>query len=118
MIENVKFGEDDIHEIVEIGDNKYRKKLIILDTKGMIYEDKKKIIVKELKKVYGEIPKGITFEKIKTEKTKIIPDGFRILIKCDWIKRNRFYDYNNGLKFGRILKAINKHIKNGDVNEN
>jgi len=111
LIKNVNTNTDDLHEIIETGDNKFRKKLVKINMVGLNFDSKKELIKKELEKTYGSIPEGITFRKLSTQKSHDNPDGFRVLLNCNWIKRNRFYDYKGEFKLGRVFKAINKQIE-------
>ena len=100
--------EKNLSEIVDIGDGQVRRKLCIVDVNGKSFEEKKEILGSRLKDTYGTIPKGVSFKKMQTRKSIQNPDGIRVLVYCNWIKRNRFYDENGKFKFGRIVKAINK----------
>ena len=110
-VKNVSVQPDALHEIVDVAENKLRKKLIQLKTAGLTFQEKKELVLKELIKTYGEVPNGISIVKRITKKTDVNPDGLRILVNCDWIKRNRFNDYHGIFRFGRLVKAINKEIE-------
>lgn len=111
MINNVnaKYGHNKV--VVKNINNKIRKKLITIDVKKLTWEEKKNIIQTKLIDVYGDIPNGISFIKIRSRDIINNIDGLRLLVKCDWIKRNRFFDYNGVFHFGTLINAINKEIE-------
>jgi len=87
-----------------------RKRLIVLDVSAMEYGAKKKLIETQLLKTFGEIPSGVSFDIRFTKKSKHNPDGKRIFIRCDWIKRNRFHDMDGKFHYGTLIKAIKKRL--------
>jgi hypothetical protein len=100
-----------IHNLRETKTGITRNQLIEHNVSGKLWNEKKELVEKEMKFLYGCIPTGISLLKRETKKTDINPDGLRIFVHCDWIKRNRFYDYKGVLKLGRIFKAINKQLE-------
>lgn len=110
-IDNVKAQPLMIHTLKETKTGILRNQLIEYNVSGMTWTEKKELIEKEMKLVYGDIPKGVSFLKRETKKNEVNPDGLRLFVYCEWIKRNRFYDYKGILRVGRIFKAINKQIE-------
>ena len=109
-INNVNVNHDNHKEMIQTISGRIRKKLKVFDTDNLSWDDKKKMITEYLIDTYGEIPQGVSFSKRKT-KDKHNPDGLRIFVICDWIKRNRFYDENGVFKIGTLINAINKQIE-------
>jgi len=104
------------HDVVESDNSKYRKKLIKLDVSGLTYNEKKELLKNEIEKSCPSIFDDISFKKISTRKSVHNPDGIRILIHCNWIKRNRFFDLDGKFRLGTVYKAYNKY-KTGTTNE-
>ena len=98
-------------EITQTVRGKIRKQLKVIDVSGMTWIQKKNEIEEHLYIAYNKIPDGITFSKRKTKDIKNNPDGLRIFVLCNWIKRNRFYDDGGIFKIGSLMQAINKHIE-------
>lgn len=117
IINNVKANYKKTKEISQNINGKIRKKLVTLNVKGMDWEEKEKIIKENLIKIYSTIPNGITISKRKTSDKDNNPDGLRIFVKCNWIKRNRFHDYKGTYPLGSLLQAINRQIE-GKTKEN
>jgi uncharacterized protein YfkK (UPF0435 family) len=97
-------------EITQTIRGKIRKKLKVINVSNMTWEQKKNEIKEHLYMAYGNIPDGLTFSKRKTKDIKNNPDGLRIFVLCNWIKRNRFYDDGGKFKLGAFIVNINEHI--------
>jgi len=110
IIDNVKANHIYCKEVIRTMSGRIRKKLRILDVSGKTLKEKKILIEQDLLKIYGNIPDGIRFSKRKT-KDKHNPDGFRLFVICEWIKRNRFYDVGGTFKIGSLMQAINNQIE-------
>jgi len=115
-IRNVKSNYTYCKEVIKTMDGRIRKKLSVLDVSEKTLTEKREIITKRLLRVYGAIPDGVRFSKRKT-KDPFNPDGYRIFVMCDWIKRNRYYDEKGKFKIGSLIVAINKQIE-GKTNKN
>lgn len=108
---NVIHDDDATHEIIERDDGTLRNKLRTFDVKGLPYKEKRDMIHKEIMDTFDDIPDGIHFSKMQTKKNENNPDGYRVLVSCDWLTRQRFYDRKGVYGIGRLVKAINKEIK-------
>ena len=116
IIKNVKSNYTYCKEVITTINGRIRKKLSVLDVSEKTLTEKREIITKRLLRVYGAIPDGVRFSKRKT-KDPFNPDGYRIFVMCDWIKRNRYYDEKGKFKIGSLIYAINKQIE-GKTNKN
>jgi hypothetical protein len=110
QIRNVKINNRFTKEVQETFNGRMRKKLVTLNVKGKSWEQKKNLIYDKLIKIYNDIPEGVSFHKRKTKDIKNNPDGLRVFVKCDWIKRNRFDDQKGIFNFGTLIQAINRQI--------
>lgn len=101
---------DLISEISYDKKGKTRKQLIVLDFTGKKWKEKETIIKDELIKNYGKSPPNISIIKRSTKKNKYNIDGLRVLVRCNWLKKQRHYDYRGKFNLGTLFKAINKEI--------
>ena len=109
---NIQANREEESEIKEFEDGNMRKVLVVLNVSGLNFNEKKVLITDKLKEVYGEIPEEIKITRVTTRPDNYNPDGWRILVECNWLKRQRFHDDKGIYRFGTLLKSINNFILN------
>ena len=82
--------------------------IVLLPSSGMTWEEKKIMIEEKITDKFGEIPEGVTFKKLnmKSGSCETNPDGMRLLVNIEGLRRQRLYDYKGRFKLNRIYKEI------------
>jgi hypothetical protein len=108
---NVRSNYDHSKEAINSLKGKVRVQLSIENVAGKTWLQKKNLVMNKLLKVFGDIPTGVSFAKRETRDLENNPDGLRIFVICDWIKRNRFHDNKGIFHMGSLIQAINRQIE-------